>query len=637
VRALTSEGILAPGDGAALASAHPLVGDAVLAALGVVALARLRERTSELLHEAGVPAARISAHLLLTEPAGIAWHAEVLWVAAEEALASGAESEAITLAERALRESLAGEERTRLLRLLGVALLSVGRAADAARAWERELPGLADPMERVRRLMDIGDARYADGDYESAEGAYRRSHELLEGLGLEPESALALEHAARFATARLTISPLAQVIRADALRAVLRRPALSHGREERRFLAAAALSAHTREDWQADPEALAVRAFGGGAFVVDGFADDPTTYALSGSLYLSGRFDDALELLDRAVEDARRRHRVASEIPARSARGTTRILTGSLLAGLDDLDASIGLSRLGANPLLFQVSAFVHLIRYNGLVGDIDRSNGLVAEFSAIELPPALRAMQLLGLAEHALASGSPEVAARAAARSRELDSEGVFAWTFSWRGVAAAAALALGDPQRAAELNGEERHHLVRRRIPLGAHLDSVLLTARLQPDPEARATLGDFLDVLPESHRWQRAVVAEHLGRLLLDLRPDEAHERLLFALSVALEEGMLPLERRVRQALRQLGREPMPSSLERRMRTLTVSELRVASRAASGLSNRDIARELFVTLKTVEFHLARTYRKLGVASRRELGAAFAEAGEIAPPASA
>ena len=238
-----------------------------------------------------------------------------------------------------------------------------------------------------------------------------------------------------------------------------------------------------------DPGALADRALAGGVFAVDGFADDPTTYALSGSLYLSGQFDESIDLLDRAVDDARRRHRVTSEIPARSARGTTRILTGSLLAGLDDLEASIGLGRLGANPQLFQVSAFVHLIRYSGLVGDIDRSSQLTAEFSALELPAALRAMQLVGLAEHALAIGDPEGAARAAARSRELDSEGVFAWTFSWRGVAAAAALALGDPQRAAEINSEERHLLVRRRIPLGAHLDSVLLTARLQPDPEARA----------------------------------------------------------------------------------------------------------------------------------------------------
>ena len=616
VRALTSEGVLAPrGQDSALASAHPLVGDAVLAGLGQVALGRLRDRAARLLHDTGVPAPRVAAQLLLTEPSGDTWHAEVLRQAAEAAISSGAETEAVALLERALLEAPSSGERAALSSLLGVALLRVGRAADAARAWQDELAELVDDVERVRKLMDIGDAWYADGDYASAEVAYRRSLELLGALGFEPESAPVLEHAARFATARLTTRPLAEVIPAAVLSALVSRPPGSHSREERRFLAAAALSAHAREDWNADPEALAERALGGGAFAVDGFADDPTTYALSGSLYLSGHFDEAIELLDLAVEDARRRHRVASEIPARSARGTTRILTGSLLTGLDDLEASIGLGRLGTNPLLFQVTAYVHLIRYSGLVGDIDRSAHLAAEFSALELPASHRAMQLLGVAEHALASGSPEIAARAAARSRELDSEGVFAWTFSWRGVAAAAALALGDPQRAAELNAEERHLLVRRRIPLGAHLESVLLTARLQPDPEARSTLLDYLDRLPERHRWQRAVVAERIGELLLTTHPDEAHEHLLFALAVALEQGMLPLERRVRQSLRVLGREPAPSSLDRRMRTLSPSELRVASRAASGLSNRDIARELFITLKTVEFHLARTYRKLGV----------------------
>ena len=40
-----------------------------------------------------------------------------------------------------------------------------------------------------------------------------------------------------------------------------------------------------------------------------------------------------------------------------------------------------------------------------------------------------------------------------------------------------------------------------------------------------------------------------------------------------------------------------------------------------AASGLTNRDIAQALFVTPKTVESHLGQTYRKLNVASRRQL----------------
>jgi DNA-binding NarL/FixJ family response regulator len=53
------------------------------------------------------------------------------------------------------------------------------------------------------------------------------------------------------------------------------------------------------------------------------------------------------------------------------------------------------------------------------------------------------------------------------------------------------------------------------------------------------------------------------------------------------------------------------------------LTPSELRVATLAADGKSNREIAQALFVTPKTVEVHLSHAYRKLGIRSRRELAA--------------
>jgi DNA-binding CsgD family transcriptional regulator len=51
------------------------------------------------------------------------------------------------------------------------------------------------------------------------------------------------------------------------------------------------------------------------------------------------------------------------------------------------------------------------------------------------------------------------------------------------------------------------------------------------------------------------------------------------------------------------------------------LTPAELRIAELVVSGLGNREVAAAVFVSVKTVEAHLSRIYRKLGVRGRREL----------------
>jgi DNA-binding CsgD family transcriptional regulator len=55
------------------------------------------------------------------------------------------------------------------------------------------------------------------------------------------------------------------------------------------------------------------------------------------------------------------------------------------------------------------------------------------------------------------------------------------------------------------------------------------------------------------------------------------------------------------------------------------LTAAERRIAERAAAGLSNKQIAAELFIAPKTVEMNLSSAYRKLGIRSRSGLSGAL------------
>jgi DNA-binding CsgD family transcriptional regulator len=63
------------------------------------------------------------------------------------------------------------------------------------------------------------------------------------------------------------------------------------------------------------------------------------------------------------------------------------------------------------------------------------------------------------------------------------------------------------------------------------------------------------------------------------------------------------------------------------------LTPSERRVSELAAAGASNREIASTLSLSTKTIEMHLGNSFRKLGIASRRELGQALSPVDAVAP----
>jgi DNA-binding CsgD family transcriptional regulator len=67
------------------------------------------------------------------------------------------------------------------------------------------------------------------------------------------------------------------------------------------------------------------------------------------------------------------------------------------------------------------------------------------------------------------------------------------------------------------------------------------------------------------------------------------------------------------------------PAPRGTEADAQGLTEQERTVARLVATGLTNKEVAASMLLSVKTVQFHLTRVYAKLGVRSRSELAARF------------
>ncbi|MEH0416568.1 ATP-binding protein [Streptomyces sp. B21-083] len=199
-----------------------------------------------------------------------------------------------------------------------------------------------------------------------------------------------------------------------------------------------------------------------------------------------------------------------------------------------------------------------------------------------------------------------------------------------------------LADLTAAAVRTGraDEAHRIVdatRRRLAAGgvsARLAAVLhrADALLSEGDEAEehfiAALAD-----PDGEQWlfERALVrldyAEWLRRRR---RSVEARPHLTAALVAFERVGARPWTERARAELRAAGVTPTSTAPRDVLAELTPQQLQIARLAAAGLTNREIGERIFLSPRTVGFHLYRIFPKLGVTGRAQLRDALPESPE-------
>jgi DNA-binding CsgD family transcriptional regulator len=138
-----------------------------------------------------------------------------------------------------------------------------------------------------------------------------------------------------------------------------------------------------------------------------------------------------------------------------------------------------------------------------------------------------------------------------------------------------------------------------------------------RTEAEALHRAVLAGHLTGASEA---SDAVVVDRLVQVVQSVDGDRPRALVDHARAVLARDGQM-----VVVAARKLGRCGLWLPTAARSGVLTRREREIASLAAGGLSSREIAQRLTLSVRTVDSHLSRVFAKLGVRSRQELGPAL------------
>jgi ATP/maltotriose-dependent transcriptional regulator MalT len=534
--------------------------------------------------------------------------AAALEASARRSEARAAQASAATAFLRAAELSSDDGRRTQRIAAAAQAAWDAGQADRAREAVTRALPLAGGELKA--QLLKLS------GGIEERSGSLPTALELLlEGAAATGDSSLKLEMSAIAAEAAVFTGQLSKVVELAGLVGSIE-PVTGRDRLIASLLSGFALlfsgdHQHARallEQAIREAEAL----------------DDPRALAWAASAAtVGGQLGDGLPYAERAVESARRQG-ILSQLPRALQQ------QGSELVNIGRFDLAYAVANEGYR-LSLDIGQIGHTVGWHLLdMGTVEAVWGREGEArahleEAVAIGGRSGSTYLTGFAEWRLgfldlALGRPaEAAARMLAGTdlQRPDVNPLVALLTIPDAVEAAArcgrAAELGErlaafEQWAATAPGDAQRAQL-------ARCHAILQT---RPADEAFTEAIDRGAALPAFERARTELLyGEWLRR---GRRRQDARGHLRRALEMFRGLGTAPFAERAEAELRATGeraRKRDPSTLD----DLTPQELQIASLVAQGLTNRDIASQLFLSPRTIDYHLHKVFSKLGIASRTEL----------------
>ncbi|WP_445160862.1 helix-turn-helix transcriptional regulator [Mycobacterium sp. Dal123C01] len=588
--------------------AHSIIREATYGLLQGEERLTLHAQAARILADGGAESEVVAEHLLLAAAGEDPWVLRALRDAGRAAARKGVHSAALRYLRHALRVAPIDRIPPRLLIDLGLSEAAAGEVMSLHR-FEQALNLMDDPAERADALYSLGETLYRFGRFAEAGATFRRGAELFDAG--QRDIRMRFEGAAWSAEAHLgpTQSVPVEAISGD-------------GPHHRMVLAVQALRDSLTRPPADRTAVLALRALSRGALLADQGAQGPSVDLATLALLHCERLVEANEVADATVQDALDRGAQLAYAEASLIRAQILYARGRIADAAADAQAA--LDRLELRQHVYAHSARAVLVQCMIERGELDAAQEML-DYTTTQLAdtPAINAHLLVARARLRLVRGETDAAVAdlnelQGCLHSDMDQNPSI---LRWRSLAGMAAHRLGDAKTGQRLFDEELSLARSFCLPISIGV-ATRRRASTESGERAFASLREAVEILQSTEApLQLARAHAALGRRLRRQGQQvEARKHLKIALDLAYRCSATLLESETREELVAAGgrpRRPVVTGVE----SLTPTEARIARLTAQGLSNRDIAEQLFVSSNTIAWHLRNVFRKLAIDSRDQL----------------